>query len=139
MADQSLRTRKNGTLELRFRFNNRTVSVYGKTQEECMYKKRLKLLDLYGSEAVPGCGKSVAEYCLCFCEQALENGSIHEEGYKSLLRTARFIGRSRIGVIPIDELDDGMIDLFKLEAAFYSEHTIKKALHMLMNIRKGNC
>ena len=51
MSGQALRTRKNGTLELRFRFNGKTVSVYGKTQEECMNNKRMKLLELYGSAA----------------------------------------------------------------------------------------
>ena len=137
MSGQALRTRKNGTLELRFRFNGKTVSVYGKTQEECMNNKRMKLLELYGSAAQPANEETVFCSCLRYCEKALNSGTVHKERYKSLLRTARFIGRSRFGPIPIDELDDGMIGLFRTESSGYSDHTVQKAIYMLIKIRGG--
>lgn len=135
MPGQSLRIRKNGTVELRFRFNNRTVSVYGKTQEECQQKKAVKIASLLQAE--PQNDKnSIRNVCLRYCERALSTGNVHEEGYRSLQKTARFIGRSVIGNVKVEDLNEELFQLFKESTSAYAETTVKKALYMLKNIQK---
>ncbi len=136
MSDQSLRARKNGLLELRFQFHNKTVSVYGRTPEECLKKRDKKIEEMNQIAVQTKNTESVYQTCLRLCSNALQYGNIHKEGHKSMMRTARFIGRGSIGSLPTEDLDAGKIEQFTAESAGYSEYTIKKAIHMLNKIRE---
>ena len=136
MTQQGIRTRKNGTYELRFRINGKTVSVYGKTQEDCLRKKDQLKLKQHLSQAPSGNNNTIYNACLRLCENRLKAGTVHEEGYRSLVKTARFIGRSVIGGADVEHLNDDMIRLFCASVAEYAEITVKKAVNMLNHLRK---
>ena len=136
MAEQGLYKRQNGTFELRFRLDGKTVSVYGKTPEECREKRDLKLTEYCYAQTQSENKNTVLGACLQFCEDVLRSGSVHEEGYRTLMKTARFIGRSVIGGIGADQLNDDMIGLFKASVAAYADNTVKRAVYMLQRIKK---
>ena len=136
MTQQGIRTRKNGTYELRFRINGKTVSVYGKTQEDCLRKKDQLKLKQHLSQAPSGNNNTIYNACLRLCDNRLKTGTVHEEGYRSLVKTARFIGRSVIGGLDVEHLNDDMIRLFCASVAEYAESTVNKAVNMLNNLRK---
>ncbi len=137
MSKDSFRKRKNGLIELRFRYNSKTYSVYGRTEEECLAKKEQKRSDLQKMDSHIKENSTVYSACLRFCDNAVCDGTVHEEGYRSLIRTARFIGRKNIGSLHVEELNDAEIERFRAEIANYSIYTIKKAVNMLKNIKKG--
>ena len=136
MPGQNIRIRRNGLYELRFFVNKKRVSVYGRTPEECQQKKALKVAELQSAAEVPEYNNSIYQVCLRFCDASLQGGTVHEEGYKSLVKTARFIGRSVIANNGIETLDDYLIEVFRSSVNKYSENTIKKAINMLKKIKK---
>ena len=137
MSGQNMRIRKNGLYELRFFVNNKRVSVYGRTPEECQRKKTLKMAESQPSAATVLQNENTIYFaCLQFCDVAMKSGTVHEEGYKSLVKTARFIGRSIIGSADIENLDDHLIEVFRSSVTNYAENTVKKAIYMLINIKK---
>ena len=133
MSADSFRTRKNGLMELRFRFGNKRVSVYGKTMEDCLARKTEKIIELSQS----GSQITVFDSCLLYCEKLFREKKVNEEGYKSLMKTARFIGRSEIGQVSVSDLNDRRIEQFRADVSNYAGYTVRKAIYMLNNIMKG--
>ena len=136
MSGQNIRIRKNGLTELRFCHQGKRYSVYGRTLEECQQKKALKMTELQSSAAALQNENTIYFACLQFCDAAMKCGTVHEEGYKSLVKTARFIGRSVIANTDIKNLDDQLIEVFRSSVNQYAENTVKKAIYMLINIKK---
>lgn len=137
MPVQGLRRRKNGLFELRFQLNNKTVSVYGKTPEECIQKRAVRILNSQrGGDVQSVSYKTVFSECMRYCEEVFRQGNVHEEGFSSLKKTARFIGRSPIGNVDVDALNDEMICCFKTSVEGYAQTTINKAVYLLKRIMK---
>ena len=154
MSVGTFRERKNGLLEFRFYFGDKRVSVYGKSREECMKRKEMKIAELneerfrqeFGAYRGPTFAESVLRdhpentVFLCalrYCEKLRKCKRVHENGYGSMVRSARFIGRSCIGFEPIEDLDDEMIERFKASVAVYSVYMVRRAVYLLQNIKEG--
>ena len=153
MSGGSFRVRKNGLIELRFRYNNESISVYGRTKQECIEREIKKIWELSGNRPLWEVGnrtvlsvvlflqehreKTVYVYCLRYCENARQKNRARETGYVSLVKVARFIGRSCIGNEPVRCLNEKMIERFIASASDYSEYVVRRAVCLLKKIMKG--
>ena len=155
MSVGTFRERKNGLIELRFYFGDQRISVYGESKEECVKRKEMKIAELtedrfrreYGKIRGPAFAETVLRehpentVFLCalrYCEELRKRRRIHESGYESMVKTARFIGRSSIGFEPIENLDDEMIERFRASSSGYSVYVVRRAVYLLNNIMEGS-
>ncbi len=149
----SFRVRKNGLIELRFRYKDETISVYGRSKKECIERKIMKIWELSGEHVPWGNGnKTVVDVvlylqehtentvyvcCLRYCENARQKKQASENSYVSLVASARFIGHNWIGYEQISDLTDEMIEDFRESVSGYSRYTVGRAVCLLKKIMRG--
>ena len=155
MSDGTFRERKNGLIEFRFYYGDKRFSVYGRTREECMENKEMKIAKLteerfrqeYGKIRGPAFAETVLRdhpentVFLCalrYCEEKRKRKQLHKNGYASMVKSARFIGKSCIGNEQIEDLNEEMIERFRASVSGYSVYMVRRAVYLLQNIMKGS-
>ena len=153
MSVGTFRERKNGLIELRFYYGDKRFSVYGQSKEECMENRYLKIAKLtedrfrqeYGKIRGPAFAETVLRdhpentVFLCalrYCEEKRKRKQLHKNGYESMVKSARFIGKSCIGNEQIEDLNEEMIERFRASVSGYSVYMVRRAVYLLQNIMK---
>lgn len=132
----SFRTLKSGKVELRFTYrdengNTCNKSVTGATESECIERAETFLNITFNAEPDADILVTIPEIVKRRLETDLKLNRVGEQGYSRNISTLKIIEKSKLGKIPVIQIEEKHIEAFLCKITKYSNSVIDKVYAQL--------